>query len=245
MDINLSLKKYFENLKISLLFGVLFIFILFLINPIFSLFGGTLNINYNVFVIDSFSVVIGLITSLVLLFIYTLVQTMLVYKIGRDYNISGKIKFNEIKEPFFRLLKFNWIFYLIIYGLSVILYSFNILNNTIVGIVFFIVTLLLWFVPQIIILQGEKTSIAMYYSVIYWKNNWQHLITLFLTSFILVLITNLLDVIFSDILGIIISSAYFVLFIIPFIEILKTEVYLNKYRLLKPKHQYKFKKIKL
>ncbi|MDD3178201.1 MAG: hypothetical protein PHR26_01650 [Candidatus ainarchaeum sp.] len=242
MDINLSFKKYFENLKISLLFGVLFIFILFLINPIFSLFGGTLNISYNILNIDIFSIIFGIIAVLILIFIYSLIQTMIIYKIGKDYNISENIKFNEIKDPFYKLLKFNWILFLLIYGISVVLYDLNLLNNIIINILFLIITISLWFVPQIIIIQKEKTPIAMYYSIIYWKNNWQHLITLFLTSFILILIANILDALFKEILGIIISTAYFVLFVIPFIEILKTEIYLNKYKLLKPKHQ--FKKIK-
>lgn len=80
MDLFLTFKKYIENYKIILSLSALFIFLLFLINPVFSLFGGTLNITYNILNFELGNVVISLLASLILLFIFSLVQTIIIYK---------------------------------------------------------------------------------------------------------------------------------------------------------------------
>ncbi|GEM_PF-831201 len=241
MDITLSLRKYLENHKIILSLSVLFIFLLFLIDPLYSVFGGTLNLSYSILYAPIGNIVFSLIAALVLLFIFSLIQTILIYKIGRDYSISETISFSKIRTPFYKLLKFNWIFFLIIFALSVLLYNIALLNNIIVQIILFIISILLWFVPQVIVMENETIGLSIIYSITYWKRNWFHLITLFITAFILVLIAGLLDVLLGVVAGPIASIAFFVLFVIPFVEILKTEVYLNKYNLLKPKHQLKMR----
>ncbi|MCK9293095.1 hypothetical protein M0P25_03395 [archaeon] len=242
MDLLLTFKKYIENYKIILSLSALFIFLLFLINPVFSLFGGTINLTYNILNFELGNIIISILASLILLFIFSLVQTIIIYKISKDYSVNETIYFKEIKKIFYKLLKFNWIFFLVIFGVSVVLYDLNILNNIFTQIIFFIITIALWFVPQIIVLENREIPLAIWYSARFWKNNFGHLLTLFLCGFILILITSLLDVLIAGSTGIIISVLFLVLFVIPFTEILKTEIYLNKYKLLKPRHQFKLKR---
>ncbi len=239
MDLELSLKKYFENYKLAFSYSILFIFLLFVIDPFISIFGGALNISYtlvNAFFVD---IIILLFTTFIFMFIYSLIQSVLIYKIGKDYNFSETVPFRKIKNYFYKLLKFNFSFFILIFLISTILYDLNLLNNIIVQVIFLLIAIFLWFVPQIIILENETISKSILLSIKYFKRNWFHFITLFVCAFILILITNLLDVLIPGVAGIIISTGFLIIFVIPYIEILKTEIYLNKYNLLKPRHQLK------
>ncbi len=239
MDVILSFKKYFENYKLAFSYSVLFIFLLFIIDPFISMFGGTLNLSYNLVDAPFVNMVVILITMLILNFIYSLIQSVLIYKIGKDYHISETVPFKKIKQIFYKLLKFNFSFFLFIFLISAILYDFNILNNILIQLIFLIISIALWFVPQIMVLENESISKSIYLSIKYFGRNWFHFITLFLSAFILIIITSLLDILIPGVGGFIISTGFLVIFVIPFIEILKTEIYLNKYNLLKPRHQLK------
>lgn len=239
MDILLSLKKYLENTRIAFAYSILFVFLLFIIDPLISVFGGTLNISYNIVDSHIVNLIIILFTTFVLMFIYSLIQSVLIYKIGKDYNIADTVPFKKIKNVFYRLLKFNFMFFILVFLISAIFYDLNILNNILVQAIFLIISISLWFTPQIMVLENEKISKSILLSIKYFGRNWFHFITLFLSAFIFVIIATLLDVIIPGTTGIIISTAFFVIFVIPFIEILKTEIYLNKYNLLKPRHQLK------
>ncbi len=239
MDLILSFKKYIENYKLAFSFSILFIFLLFIIDPLINIFGGTLNLSYNVVNAHFVNLILILVTTFVLMFIYSLIQSVLIYKIGKEYSISEIVPFKKVQKLFYKLLRFNFAFFLLIFLLSSIFYDLNILNNVIVQIIFLIISVALWFVPQILILENETISKSILLSIKYFKRNWFHFITLFLTAFILILITSLLDVLIPGVGGIVVSTGFFVIFVIPYIEILKTEIYLNKYNLLKPRHQLK------
>jgi hypothetical protein len=239
MDFILSFKKYLENYKLAFSYSILFIFLLFVIDPLINIFGGTLNISYNIVNNTLQGTIILLFTTLVLFFIYSLIQSVLIYKIGTDYKFSATVPFNKIKKSFYKLLKFNFATFLLIFLISSIFYDLGILTNFITQFIFLIITIGLWFVPQIMILENEPMPKSILLSIKYFNRNWFHFITLFISSFILVMITSLLDVLIKGAAGIIISTGFFVIFVIPFIEILKTEIYLNKYNLLKPRHQLK------
>jgi len=239
MDVILSLKKYFENYRLVFTYSILFIFLLFIIDPLINVFGGTLNLSYTIVDVTFPNAVVVLFTTFILTFIYSLIQSVLIYKIGTDYNFSDTIAFKKIKAVFYRLLKFNYAFFILIFLISVIFYDLNILNNFIVQIILLIISTALWFVPQIMVLENETILKSMYSSIKYFGRNWFHFITLFLCAFILILITGVLDVLLPGVSGIVVSTGFFVIFVIPFIEILKTEIYLNKYNLLKPRHQLK------
>ncbi len=237
MDIGITFRKYFENYKIILSLSVLFLFLLFLINPIFSVFGGNLNISYNILDQVPGDIILTIISCLVIIFVYSLIQTVLIYRIGSDYKISDRVQARDIKSHFIKLTKFNWVFFLLMYGISVVLYNLFLLNNIIISLVLLIITLMLWFVPQVIIMEKESIGASIIISTKYWKRNWFFMISLFVAAFLLMFITYIIDIAFGSIVGPIISIFVFVIFIIPYIEILKTEVYLNKYRLLKPRSQ--------
>jgi hypothetical protein len=237
MDISLSFRKYIENHRIGFITSILFIFTLFLINPLFSLFGGSLNISYNLFSGLLDDIISSLLAILIMIFIYSILQSTIIFRIRNTYEISEKVKYKDIKKSLYKVYLFNILYFLIFYFISLVLYKLNLLNNIITQIILFIIAILLWFVPQVIVIEERNLKTSIYTSIIYWKNNWFHLITLLFTSFILVLLAIFIDGVFLGITGTIISSIFMVLFVIPYIEILKTEIYLNKYRLLKPRQQ--------
>lgn len=233
LDIILSLKKYLQNIKVIFSISLLLIFVLFLINPLFSLFGGSLNLSYNILNQDPFTLLLIMVAIAVFIVAFTFFQTIIVFRVENEYEFDKK-QSKEIKEPFFELLKFNLVFYLLLFIIICFLYDVGLLENILINIVLLFVSVIFWFMPQIIIMEKEKTERALIINFNYLKKNAILLVYLFVTAFILTLITYFLDVIFGLLGGTIVSSLFFVLFVIPFIEILKTEVYLDKYKLLKP-----------
>lgn len=105
------------------------------------------------------------------------------------------------------------------------------------SVIFLVIALLLWFVPQVIIMEKESIGASIVISAKYWKRNWFFMISLFVAAFLLMFLTYIIEIALGNVVGPIVSLFLFVIFIIPYIEILKTEVYLNKYRLLKPRNQ--------
>lgn len=233
LDIVLSLKKYLQNIKVIFSISLLLIFVLFLINPLFSLFGGSLNISYNILNQDPFTILLIIIAIAIFIVAFTFFQTIIVFRIENEYEFDKK-QSRDIKEPFFELLKFNLSFYLLMYIIMCFLYDIGLLENILINILLLFISIIFWFMPQIIIMEKEKTERALIINFNYLKKNGVLLVYLFVTTFILTLITYFIDVIFGLLGGTIIATLFFVLFVIPFIEILKTEVYLDKYNLLKP-----------
>lgn len=234
MDYILSFKKYIKNINVILLISILLLFSLFIVNPMFSLIGGSLNISYNLITQDVATIILTIISFITFIITYSLIQTTIIFRVEREYDFE-KYNKEEIKERFSELLKFNVLFYLLIFFLCAFLYEINLLQNAITNLLLTIVIIFFWFIPQIIVMEKEKATTALIINFNYLKNNWHRLIYLFITAFILVFLTHILDGTIKGNLGIFISTLFFVLFVIPFIEILKTEVYLDKYSLLKPR----------
>jgi len=236
MDTALAFKKYLENYKLAFSTSILFIFLLFLVDPSFSLYGGSLNLTFNLLNTELANIALTIIAIAAFLVCFSLIQAIIIYRVGHDYSLTGHSTISAIRDQFFELTKFNIVYILVIYAASVLLYDFTLLNNIIIQLIFLIISLLFWFVPQIIILEKESASRSILICATYLKNNWKHMIGLFAVAIILVIIASVIDVVFGVVAGSIISTLFFVMFIIPFIEILKTEVYLDKYNLLKPQH---------
>ncbi|MFH0906008.1 MAG: hypothetical protein V1824_01565 [archaeon] len=234
MDLILALKKYSENYKLIFAISILFIFLLLMINPIFSLSGGSLNLTYNISNIGLANLVITLIALIAFITVFTVIQVLIISRVENSYNFNRTSNtFEEIKHPFFELLKFNIIFYIAVFAIYSFIYDLGI-NALIFDIVLFVVMIIVWSVPQIVIMERESVEKSIIISLNYINQNWIFILYLFLVSFILMIITIVIDVLFGNIAGSIISTGFFVLFVIPYIEILKTEMYLDKYRLLKP-----------
>ncbi|HNW05495.1 MAG TPA: hypothetical protein PK655_01310 [archaeon] len=233
MDIAVAFKKYVKNIKIVFATSLLFIFTMFLVNPLFSLSGGSINLTYELLNQDPLIIILTLIAFIAIIFAYTLFQTIIVFKMGREYDFDNKNS-REIKRPFIELLKFNVSFFLLLFIALCILFDFGIINNIFVNIILFVITLLFWFIPQIIVIEKQSAEYSIVLNINYIKKKPVYFVYLFVTVFILTLLTYIIDVIFGVFAGPIIATVFFVMFVIPFIEILKTEVYLGKYDLLKP-----------
>lgn len=234
LDISLALKKYKNNIKLVFATSLLLIFVLFLVNPLFSISGGSLNLVYTILNQEPLIILLTIIAFIAIIFAYTLLQTLIVYKIQNEYGFDKRNSL-EIKKPFIELLKFNVSFFLLIYIGLCFLFDFGLLNNIYINLILLVITALFWFIPQIIIMEKQSAEYALIINLNYIKKKAIHFVYLFVSVFILTLVTYIVDVIFGVFLGPIISTVFFVIFVIPFIEILKTEVYLDKYNLLKPK----------
>ncbi len=233
MDISNAFKKYKSNIKLVMSTSLLLIFTLFLVNPLFSLAGGSLNVTYDLLNQNPLIILLTIVAFLAIVFAYTLVQTLVVYRVQQEYGFDKRNSF-EIKRPFLELLKFNASFFLLLYIGLCFLFDFGLLNNVLVNICLLILTALFWFIPQIIIMEKQSAEYALIINLNYIKKNWVYFVYLFVAVFILTLVTYIIDALFGVFTGPIIATVLFVVFVIPFIEILKTEVYLDKYNLLKP-----------
>jgi hypothetical protein len=233
MNLVLSFKKYIGNIKIILLISVLFLFTLFLVNPIFILVGGSLDLSFDFITQNIAIVLLSIVSFVVYVITYTLIQTTIIFRVEREYNFETYTK-QEIKDRFSELLKFNLLFYLLILFLCCFLYDVYLLNNPFVLLILMFVVVFFWFIPQIVVMEKEKAINAILINTNYVKKHFIRIIYLFVVSFILVFITYVIDSLNSDITTIF-SILFFVLFVVPFIEILKTEIYLDKFSLLKPR----------
>ncbi len=234
MDLIISLKKYFKNIKIILLISVLLLFSLFLVNPMFSLVGGSLNLSYSVITQNVVVVLLTIVSFITFIITYTLIQTTIIFRVEREYDFE-KYNKEEIKERFTELLKFNVLFYLLVFFLCVFLYDVGVLQNAVTNLLLMLFIMFFWFMPQIIVMEKERAANALLININYIKRNWSYLVYLFVSSFVLVYVAQVIDGAIKGNVGTIVATLFFVLFVIPFIEILKTEIYLDKYSLLKPK----------
>ena len=233
MDIPVAFKKYLSNIKLVFATSLLLIFTLFLVNPLFSLAGGSLNVTYDLLDQDPIIILLTVVAFIAIVFAYSLLQALVVYKVQREYGFDKKNSL-EIKRPFLELLKFNVSFFLLLYISLCFLFDFGLLNNIFINLGLLVITALFWFIPQIIVMEKQSAEYALVLNLNYIKKNWISFVYLFVTVFILTLLTYIIDVMFGVFAGPIIATVFFVVFVIPFIEILKTEVYLDKYNLLKP-----------
>jgi hypothetical protein len=230
--LNKAIEEYQNNIKVMLVFGVLFVFvILFLFFQQFFFSSGTVFITYN----ESILSVIGLVLGLVFLYALSFFIALTVYSIKRDVQkMTFDTYWNELmKNAAVKIFIYYFFLAIIIYFISIVGLYFGF--PIIATIIAFLISALLIYVPQSIILDEANLMRAVKESVSFFVNN-------FVLSVLIILIgAILLAVIFSiefvlelvGLPGTIVSFVLVLIFLVPFIEQTKSYAFVLKFNLIK------------
>ncbi|MDD3083662.1 MAG: hypothetical protein PHP82_01430 [Candidatus ainarchaeum sp.] len=230
--LNKSIEEYKNNIKVAFSYGILFIFvILFLFFNQFFLSSGTVHLIYN----ESIITIFGLLLGLIFLYFFSFFVSLTVYSTKRDVQrMDFDIYWNVLlKNVSVKIFVFYFFLSLLIYTILLLGLYFNFL--LISSLISLIISSLLMYVPQSIVLDEKKLFFAIKESLLFWKNNFLlSIIIIFLGAIILsliILIEFALELLFLP--GVIVSFVLVLIFLVPFIEQLKSYAFVLKFNLIK------------
>lgn len=227
-----SIEEYMDNLKVMLSYGVLFIFvILFLFFDQFFLSSGTVHLIYH----ESIITILGLLLGLVFLYFFSFFVSLTVYSTKRDVQ---KVSFDVYWDFLLKKVSINiFLFYVflsvIIYALLLIGIYFNIIFLS--ALIALLISVLLMFVPQSMVLDEEFFLGAFKESIVFWKNNFVTSCSIILLGSILLFFIILLEFVLELFLlpGTIVSFFFVLVFLTPFVEQLKSYAFILRSDLIK------------
>jgi hypothetical protein len=227
-----SLEEYKNNIKVMFSFGILFVFvILFLFFQQFFLSSGTVHVVYS----ESILTILSLLLGLAFFYFFSFFVSLVVYSTKRDVQ---KMNFDIYWNVLLKKVSIKIFFFY--FFLSILVYSlllFGIYFNFVVffAVVAFLISALLMFVPQSIILDEHTLFYSIKESILFWKNNFiiSSFILLFssLILFVLILLEFILELFLLP--GIFVSFFIVLIFLIPFNEQLKSYAFILRFNLIK------------
>lgn len=229
--------EYFDNFRVALSFALLLAF-LFPATQAPGLFigSGSIFADYNFLKLDIASILLPLAILLLFLFFYSIFVTLMVFAVKRDiagvkakYHLQDKIQKYAVKL-FAAYAAFS--------AVSIAIYSILMFYVPVwvLALLLGIVSLPLFFLPQAIVVE-DRTAIngiraGLEFTVKYPKA----FLAAFLAGSVLVLaipaIEYAIDSYFA-LMGSFVSLILMAVFVIPFLETYKTELYLQKFELLR------------
>jgi hypothetical protein len=227
-----SIEEYKNNLKVMLSFGILFVFsFLFLFLNQFFLSSGTIFIAYT----ESLVSILGLVLALIFLFFFSFFISLTVYSIKRDVQ---QMSFDDYWNQLMRnaaVKVFVYYFFLAILSYIILLVGLYTAMSIIAVVIVLIISALTMYVPQSIVLDEVEFKRAVKESLIFWKNNFiLSVLIIFVGSFFLFLITLIEFALELFMLpGIIVSFLLVLIFLVPFIEQMKSYAFILKFNLIK------------
>ncbi len=232
-----SLRFYLENISGVLGFALLFIFVVFFLgfNSVF-VSSGSMFLDYLSIEKSSQSFLLFLIGFLAYLFFYSAFVVLMVFSIRNylstvklNYYITDKIRKFALKYFVF-LLVFSVLSYAVIYLFSVVL-GLKFLGFLLLA-VFFCFFL---FLPQSIVIDEESLFSSIQNNLEFSRKNPRRVFAVFFSSLVFFYFVVLLEFVLNYFFvpGEFVSMLIVVLFIIPFMEVLKTVYYMEKFGLVK------------
>ncbi len=227
-----AIDEYRDNIKVMLSFGVLFLFVaLFVFFEQFFVSSGTVFFLFN----ESLLAVVGLIFGLVFLYVFSFFVSLTVYSVKRDMQrISLDVYWNTLmKKASLKIFLFYLAMTLFVYIVSFMGLFFG--YSVIAGIICFIIILLLIYVPQSIVLDELSIKDSIYESIVFWlKNPIVSIAIIFIGAIILTIILAIefaLELL--SLPGIVVSFVLVLIFLVPFLEQMKSYAFILKFDLIK------------
>lgn len=236
MNLLQTLQLYVANSKVALIFGTLLIFVA-LFTPFQNVFlsSGSIFFSYSLSDMSAGPLIIELLFAAVFLGLYALFVTLVVFSVRSEMS-SVKLHYYLTEA----LRKFAWklaIFYLVsVIGLAligmVLLQTFGV-SIFAVNAILLILSLLFLFGPQSIVIDEDNIIESFQNSIEFMLKRPHAAILTLLLSLALVIVVQFIELYFDQFqfIGGYISVAILLLFVVPFIEVFKTQVYMQKYDL--------------
>lgn len=234
-------RQYRENLKLSLSFSILLVFIFFFLRfSNVALLNGTLFFDYSFAPLGMEVVVAEMLAVLVFIAMYSILLTLLLLAVRNDLShIKVRFYLREMVQRFFLTV---FLYFVMLSILFVALVTFGVWLNLpliLVNIILLIISLSLIFVPQSLVID-EKPIVESI------QNNW-YVIRAHPMDFLLVVVLSMVAVGILPLIEALVDSFVYAgryitillmfVVIIPFIEILKTILYMNRFELVRG-HEY-------
>ncbi|MEM4261351.1 MAG: hypothetical protein QXU92_01810 [Candidatus Diapherotrites archaeon] len=233
-----AFQDYKNNLITACAFGLLLVFV-----PLFSslsnilISSGSVVVDYGFLRLPFFESFLLLFLVLVFLFLYSLLTCLLVFAVRADFN---KVKLHYFLSEKVLVFAFRYFNFVAVFTLVSVLISFFLVD---LGLPVFVINIFLvlfslpfLFLPQAIVIDGESLRGSLLNAFEFSFKNFGSFSLVFFfglgSVFVLQLFEFLLDYFFG--VGGFISLIVALMFLVPFFEALKTEVYLSKVSLFSP-----------
>lgn len=236
-----TVDSYLRNLKFLLLFSVSFLIVmpLALLLPNFASMGGIFfrfgSISRDIGLVDLALIAVVFCISL-LIFSFGLVAVNMVIKTERTMKTISFYEFEKIEHYTFQLFSVFFIVFLASLAINMALYEYGV-HSTLGALVSFVASLLVVFAPQAIVIDNQQSrhvpQISL--SVIFKKLPLfftYSVIALVLIALVTQVFISLAPAIGHPISAELLAVAVNGFFVLPFLEVLKAQVYLSKYTLL-------------
>lgn len=149
----------------------------------------------------------------------------------------------EMLEKFaLRLFAFYFVLVAVLSLLGVLFVSMGV-QAGVMNLLFLLITVFLIFVPQSIVVDEKGLRKAIYHNFDFILTNFPAFILVIVVSAILLLAVPLVELYFDQFnyAGSMVAIAITLLFVVPFIETLKTQIYMLKFGMVKARHSFELK----
>lgn len=230
-------KEYLHNFKLSLAFGMLMVFVFLFLQfnnvtissgSIFFLYGSPAN---NWLILGA-----EIIAMLLFLAMYAVLVSLTVLAVRRNYSVV-KIQYylREMLQKFFLKLYSFYFFLTLFFVLFAYLSVYLGIPLLVTNVIMLLVSLLFLFVPQVVVIEEEKLRHAIFSNVEFTLSHPREFLTVLAISALLLWVIPYVEFVLDQyfLIGRFISLILIFIFVIPFIEILKTWLYMMKFDLIK------------
>ncbi len=229
--------EYLANAKVALAFALLgafvFFFVLFADGFISS---GSVFFEYSLLKSGAANAVFEIVALLVYLLFFSVFLSVLIFAVRHDLNEVKMQHYLVEKLPKFVLTNFSFlaVFSLALIAAAALLLLLG-LPNFVIAIILFCISAVFMFVPQAIVVDEENTYNAMLNAMQFFLSNLKMSAFIVLVASVLVFFIPLIEIFFDtfSFSGRFVSLFIILLFVLPFVEVLKTVTYLTKFELIK------------
>ncbi len=232
-----SFRQYIYNIKASLAFGLTLIFVL-----IFTMFNnmglatGSIFLEYGVSNIDLVSLAIEIIAILAFLLFYALFLTVIVFSIRNSLSfLKVNYYLREMIQKFTsRLFLFYVLYFGVIFAIAQIMLFFNI-SILFINVILLLISIIFLFVPQSVVIDEEGLRNAFLNNFEFIAKNPKHLLLVLILGMFLLALVSVVEYLFDAIflMGRYVSLFIVIVFIMPFIESLKSCMYMFKFEIIR------------
>ncbi|MBI4043202.1 MAG: hypothetical protein HY393_00155 [Candidatus Diapherotrites archaeon] len=227
---------YWNHLKLGVSFGILLVFVLlFLFFENLEITSGSVFSDYAVQGISPEVLAVEAVLVLLFLAMYAVLVSLTVLAVRRDYShLKVEYYLREMIQKFFLKIFF---FYTAMILLFLVLVSGAVYlewNILLVNAFLLVISLLVLFVPQAIVVDEQSTRHSISSSIEFVFKHFPQYAFVVVVSILLVLLIPALEFVVDQyfLVGRFVSLLLVFVFVIPFIEILKSMVYMMRFSLI-------------
>lgn len=241
-----AFREYLLNFKAAMVFGLLLVFVAvfsFLANSFVG--SGSIFFEYNLFNFSISYIALELLAILAFLLFYSFFVTLMVFSVRRNLS-TVKLPYSlpEMIQKFsLKIFAFNALLSIILFVAANALLSVGI-PLLVVNFGILLIAISVIFVPQAIVVDEDELDEALISNFEFIEKNFASFITVIVVGMILLAVLQLIEFFVDEIslIGGYVSIAIALIFIVPFIEALKTYMYMFKYDLIRQHEMIGFKK---